>query len=235
MPNSHDYPLLEQIDTPEQLRKLELCQLKQLANELRDYMIRSVSHTGGHLSAGLGTVELTIALHYIYDTPNDRLIWDVGHQSYPHKILTGRRQRFHTLRQKSGLSGFPRRAESPYDTFGVGHSSTSISAALGMALAAHHSATGRRVVAVIGDGAMTAGMAFEALNHAGDLDADLLVVLNDNDMSISNNVGGLSNYLGRILSGKFYATMREAQKRYSRPCHHRSGNWHGAWKNMPRA
>ncbi|MEW6646844.1 MAG: 1-deoxy-D-xylulose-5-phosphate synthase [Pseudomonadota bacterium] len=213
MPSSRAYPLLEQVDTPEQLRQLDVPQLKQLADELRDYMIRSVSHTGGHLSAGLGTVELTIALHYVYDTPNDRLVWDVGHQSYPHKLLTGRRQRFHTLRQKHGLSGFPRREESPYDTFGVGHSSTSISAALGMALAARREAANRKVVAVIGDGAMTAGMAFEALNHAGDLDADLLVVLNDNDMSISPNVGGLSNYLGRILSGKLYSTMREGSKK----------------------
>jgi 1-deoxy-D-xylulose-5-phosphate synthase len=213
MPSSRAYPLLEQVDTPEQLRQLDLAQLRQLADELRDYMVRSVSHTGGHLSAGLGTVELTIALHYVYDTPNDRLVWDVGHQSYPHKILTGRRQRMHTLRQKNGLSGFPRREESPYDTFGVGHSSTSISAALGMALAARREAANRKVVAVIGDGAMTAGMAFEALNHAGDLDADLLVVLNDNDMSISPNVGGLSNYLGRILSGKFYSSMREGSKK----------------------
>ena len=195
MPSSRAYPLLEQVDTPEQLRQLDISQLRQLADELRDYMVRSVSHTGGHLSAGLGTVELTIALHYVYDTPNDRLVWDVGHQSYPHKLLTGRRQRFHTLRQKNGLSGFPRREESPYDTFGVGHSSTSISAALGMALAARREAANRKVVAVIGDGAMTAGMAFEALNHAGDLDADLLVVLNDNDMSISPNVDRKSTRL----------------------------------------
>ncbi len=213
MPSSRAYPLLEQVDTPDQLRQLDPPQLRQLADELRDYMVRSVSHTGGHLSAGLGTVELTIALHYVYDTPNDRLVWDVGHQSYPHKILTGRRQRFNTLRQKNGLSGFPRREESPYDTFGVGHSSTSISAALGMALAARREGTNRKVVAVIGDGAMTAGMAFEALNHAGDLDANLLVVLNDNDMSISPNVGGLSNYLGRILSGKIYSSMREGSKK----------------------
>ncbi len=213
MPTSRHYPLLEQVDTPEQLRELSLPQLRQLAEELRDYMVRSVSHTGGHLAAGLGTVELTIALHYVYATPEDRLVWDVGHQSYPHKMLTGRRERMHTLRQKDGLSGFPRREESPYDTFGVGHSSTSVSAALGMALAARREGVNRKVVAVIGDGAMTAGMAFEALNHAGDLDADLLVVLNDNDMSISPNVGGLSNYLGRILSGKLYSTMREGSKK----------------------
>ncbi len=213
MPSSRSYPLLQTIDDPAQLRQLSVTQLKELAVELRDYMVRSVSHTGGHLAAGLGTVELTIALHYVFHTPEDRLVWDVGHQSYPHKILTGRRDRMETLRQRGGLSGFPRREESPYDTFGVGHSSTSISAALGMALAARREGTNRKVVAVIGDGAMTAGMAFEALNHAGDLDADLLVVLNDNDMSISPNVGGLSNYLGRILSGKLYSTMREGSKK----------------------
>ncbi len=213
MPASRHYPLLDQVDTPEQLRTLSLPQLKQLAAELRDFMVRSVSNTGGHLAAGLGTVELTIALHYVFATPEDRLVWDVGHQSYPHKILTGRRGRMDTLRQKGGLSGFPRREESPYDTFGVGHSSTSISAALGMALAARREGINRKVAAIIGDGAMTAGMAFEALNHAGDLDADLLVILNDNDMSISPNVGGLSNYLGRILSGKLYATMREGSKK----------------------
>ena len=213
MPASRHYPLLEQVDTPEQLRALSLPQLKQLAAELRDFMVRSVSNTGGHLAAGLGTVELTIALHYVFATPEDRLVWDVGHQSYPHKILTGRRGRMDTLRQKGGLSGFPRREESPYDTFGVGHSSTSISAALGMALAARREGINRKVAAIIGDGAMSAGIAFEALNHAGDLDADLLVILNDNDMSISPNVGGLSNYLGRILSGKFYSTMREGSKK----------------------
>src|SRR5512139_641158 len=206
-------PLLERINSPEDLRQLGVCELKQLADELRNFMIASVSRTGGHLSSGLGTVELTIALHHVFNTPTDRLIWDVGHQSYPHKILTGRRDRMTTLRQKDGLSGFPKRDESPYDAFGVGHSSTSISAALGMAIAAQKEGADRKVIAVIGDGAMTAGMAFEALNHAGDLDANLLVILNDNDMSISPNVGGLSNYLARILSGKLYSTMREGSKK----------------------
>jgi len=206
-------PLLERVNSPEDLRQLSIAELKQLADEVRSFMITSVSRTGGHLSSGLGTVELTIALHHVFNTPTDRLIWDVGHQSYPHKILTGRRDRMSTLRQKDGLSGFPKRDESPYDAFGVGHSSTSISAALGMAIAAQKEGADRKVVAVIGDGAMTAGMAFEALNHAGDLDANLLVILNDNDMSISPNVGGLSNYLARILSGKLYSTMREGSKK----------------------
>ncbi|SCZ55087.1 1-deoxy-D-xylulose-5-phosphate synthase [Thiohalomonas denitrificans] len=205
--------LLDRIDYPDQLKELSPPQLKQLAEELRSFMIGSIGRTGGHLSAGLGAVELTIALHYVFDTPEDRIVWDVGHQSYPHKILTGRRKQMSTLRQLNGLAGFPKRDESPYDTFGVGHSSTSVSAALGMALAAQQQHSGRRVVAVIGDGAMTAGMAFEALNHAGDLDANLLVVLNDNEMSISPNVGGLSNYLARMLSGKFYSTMREGSKK----------------------
>ncbi|MGD8407879.1 MAG: 1-deoxy-D-xylulose-5-phosphate synthase [Thiohalophilus sp.] len=207
------YPLLHKIDLPSDLRELEQPQLVPLAEELRRFLIESVSRTGGHLAASLGTIELTLALHYVYDTPEDRLVWDVGHQSYPHKILTGRRDRMASLRQKDGLSGFPRREESEYDTFGVGHSSTSISAALGMALAARQQQSERRVVAVIGDGALTAGMAFEALNHAGDMDANLLVILNDNDMSISPNVGGLSNHLARILSGKLYASMREGSKK----------------------
>ncbi len=206
-------PLLETIDDPVQLRQLDLNQLKQLAGELREFMVQSVGKTGGHLASGLGTVELTIALHYVYDTPEDRLVWDVGHQSYPHKILTGRRQMMSTLRKLHGLSGFTKRDESPYDTFGTGHSSTSIGAALGMAIAAQKEQSDRKVVAVIGDGALTAGMAFEALNHAGDLDANLLVVLNDNDMSISPNVGGLSNYLARMLSGKLYSTMRQGSKK----------------------
>jgi 1-deoxy-D-xylulose-5-phosphate synthase len=213
MPETHPTPLLETINDPQQLRELTLQQLKQLAGELREFMVESVGKTGGHLSSGLGTVELTIALHYVYNTPEDRLVWDVGHQSYPHKILTGRRQMMSTLRQLHGLAGFPKREESPYDTFGTGHSSTSISAALGMAIAAQKEQSGRKVVAVIGDGAMTAGMAFEALNHAGDLDANLLVVLNDNDMSISPNVGGMSNYLARLLSGKLYSTMRQGSKK----------------------
>ncbi len=207
------YPLLRSIDSPADLRHLSESQLTVLAQELRAFLIESVSRTGGHLAAGLGTVELTIALHYVFDTPNDRLVWDVGHQTYPHKILTGRRERMSTLRKSHGLAGFPKRDESPYDTFGVGHSSTSISAALGMALAARQQKIPRQVVAVIGDGALTAGMAFEALNHAGDLDANLLVILNDNDMSISPNVGGMSNYLARVLSSKVYSTVREGSKK----------------------
>jgi len=207
------YSLLESIDLPADVRALEPAKLAQLASELRAFLIESVSQTGGHLSAGLGTIELTIALHYVYNTPQDRLIWDVGHQSYAHKILTGRRLAMSTLRQLDGLAGFPKRNESPYDTFGVGHSSTSISAALGMAIAAARQKQSHKVVAVIGDGAMTAGMAFEALNHAGSLESDLLVVLNDNDMSISPNVGGMSNYLAKILSGRFYATFKEGSKK----------------------
>ncbi|MCG6935934.1 MAG: 1-deoxy-D-xylulose-5-phosphate synthase [Proteobacteria bacterium] len=213
MPDAPLHPLLDTIDDPSQLRDLSVPELVQLAAEVRGFLIQTVSETGGHLSAGLGTVELTLALHHVFDTPEDRLVWDVGHQSYPHKILTGRRQLMGSLRQQGGLSGFPNRGESPYDTFGVGHSSTSISAALGMAIAARQQGSDRRVVAVIGDGALTAGMAFEALNHAGDLDANLLVVLNDNDMSISANVGGLSNYLAKILSGKLYSSMRQGSKK----------------------
>lgn len=206
-------PLLNNIITPEQLRELSPQQLPQVAEELRHFLLDSVSKTGGHLSSGLGAIELTIALHYVFNTPNDRLVWDVGHQSYPHKILTGRRGQMSTIRQHGGLSGFPKRTESPYDAFGVGHSSTSISAALGMAIAAKQINSDRKSVAIIGDGAMTAGMAFEALNHAGDLDANLLVILNDNEMSISPNVGGLSNYLAKVLSGKFYSSMREGSKK----------------------
>jgi len=213
MPEPTDFPLLNQIDDPASLRALSLAELKTLSAELRQFLIQSVSKTGGHLAAGLGTVELTIALHYVYNTPDDRLVWDVGHQSYPHKILTGRRERMPSLRIKEGLCGFPSRSESEYDAFGVGHSSTSISAALGMALAAARTDSPRRAVAIIGDGALTAGMAFEALNHAGDLDNDLLVVLNDNDMSISPNVGGLSNHLARMLSGRMYSTVREGSKK----------------------
>ncbi|HFC53170.1 MAG TPA: 1-deoxy-D-xylulose-5-phosphate synthase, partial [Gammaproteobacteria bacterium] len=212
MSGDDTYPLLDTIETPEQLRQLPAEDLPQLAGELRRFLIHSVAQTGGHLSAGLGTVELAIALHYVYDTPEDRLIWDVGHQSYPHKILTGRRRLMPTLRQQGGLSGFPKRSESPYDSFGTGHSSTSISAALGMALAARQEGSHRQVAAVIGDGAMTGGMAFEALNHAGHLKANMLVILNDNEMSISPNVGGMHNYLARILSGKFYSTMRDGSK-----------------------
>lgn len=212
MKSEASYPLLESVDLPSDLRELDEAQLPALADELRQFLIQSVSKTGGHLAAGLGTVELTLALHYIYDTPNDRLVWDVGHQTYPHKILTGRRNAMHTLRQQGGLSGFPKRDESEYDTFGVGHSSTSISAALGMAVASARKEQGNKVVAIIGDGALSAGMAFEALNNAGDADADLLVILNDNDMSISDNVGAMSNYLTRILSGKVYTSMREGSK-----------------------
>jgi 1-deoxy-D-xylulose-5-phosphate synthase len=207
------YPLLEAIETPADLRRLQLGQLTQLAEELRQFLIHSVATRGGHFAAGLGTVELTIALHYVFDTPYDRLVWDVGHQAYPHKVLTGRRRQLHTIKQPEGLAPFPTRSESEYDTFGVGHSSTSISAALGMAVAAAQRKEGRRVVAIIGDGALTAGMAFEALNHAGSSPTDLLTVLNDNDMSISENVGALSNYLARALSGRMYSHLRERGKK----------------------
>ncbi len=208
----HRHPLLHSIDHPSDLRNLAEAQLPQLAGELRSFLIDCVAQTGGHLAAGLGVVELTIALHYCFDTPWDRLVWDVGHQAYPHKILTGRRDRMCTMRQEGGLSGFPKRCESEFDTFGVGHSSTSISAAAGMALAARARGERRQVVAVIGDGALSGGMAFEALNHAGALDVDLMVVLNDNKMSISPPVGAISNHLSRLLSGKLYTTVREGSK-----------------------
>jgi len=204
-------PVLDRAATPEQLRRLGEAELEELANELRQELLYSVGRTGGHFGAGLGVIELTIALHYV--TPDDRLVWDVGHQAYPHKILTGRRERMGTLRQKDGLAAFPRRVESEYDTFGVGHSSTSISAALGMAVAARLKGEQRKSIAVIGDGALTAGMAFEALNHAPEVGANMLVVLNDNDMSISRNVGGLSNYLAKILSSRTYSSMREGSKK----------------------
>jgi 1-deoxy-D-xylulose-5-phosphate synthase len=207
------YPLLRTINSPADLRKLPAAKLTELANELRQFLIHSVATRGGHFAAGLGTVELTIALHYVFNTPDDRLVWDVGHQAYPHKVLTGRREQLHTIKQDGGLAPFPARSESEYDTFGVGHSSTSISAALGMAVASAQRGDSRRVVAIIGDGALTAGMAFEALNHAGSLPADLLIVLNDNDMSISENVGALSNYLARALSGKMYSHLRESGKK----------------------
>ncbi len=210
------YPLLDSIDTPADLRRLPQPKLAQLASELREFLIQSVSTRGGHFAAGLGTVELTIALHYVFNTPDDRLVWDVGHQAYPHKVLTGRRAELHTIKQPNGLAPFPTRSESVYDTFGVGHSSTSISAALGMAIAAAKRGEGRRAVAIIGDGALTAGMAFEALNHAGNSPADLLIILNDNDMSISENVGALSNYLARALSGRMYAHLREGGKKVLR-------------------
>ncbi len=204
--------LLESIADPTDLRRLTRQQLPQLADELRAFVLDSVAHTGGHLSSNLGTVELTIALHYVFNTPHDRLVWDVGHQTYPHKILTGRRQRMETLRQLGGLSGFPLRTESAYDAFGTAHSSTSISAALGMALAARRKGEDRKAVAIIGDGAMTAGMAFEALNNAGVADCDLLVILNDNDMSISPPVGALNRYLAQLMSGQFYAAAKNVGK-----------------------
>jgi 1-deoxy-D-xylulose-5-phosphate synthase len=206
------YPLLSRIDAPADLRALNRDELGQLAEEVRAFLIDCVSRTGGHLAAGLGVVELTIALHYVFDTPHDRLVWDVGHQAYPHKILTGRRDRMLRMRQKGGLSGFPKRHESEYDTFGVGHSSTSISAALGMAIATKLKGERRQVIAVIGDGALGAGMAFEALNHGGPLDPDVLVILNDNEMSISPPVGAISRHLAKLLSGRFYTRMREGSK-----------------------
>ncbi len=206
-------PLLSSIDSPLQLRQLDRKQLAELAQELRLFLIDSVAKTGGHLASNLGVVELTIALHYVFNTPDDRLVWDVGHQTYPHKILTGRREQMQSLRKAKGIAGFPRRSESEYDTFGTGHSSTSISAALGMAVAAQKAGLERRSVAIIGDGAMTAGMAFEALNNAGDMDANLLVILNDNDMSISNNVGALNNYLTKLLSSRFYDKVRSSGKK----------------------
>ncbi len=206
-------PLLDRIEMPDQLRLLQNDQLPQLARELRSFLLWSVGQTGGHFGAGLGVLELTVALHYVFNTPEDRLVWDVGHQAYPHKILTGRRTRMWSIRKQSGLAGFPKRAESPYDTFGVGHASTSISAALGMAIAARMQHIPRKSIAIIGDGAMTAGMAFEALNHAGHIRADLLVILNDNDMSISHNVGGLSNYFAKLLASRTYNQVRDSSKR----------------------
>ncbi len=206
-------PLLDQVNSPSDLRQLDEKQLPELAQQLREFMLYSVGQTGGHFGAGLGVVELTIALHYCYNTPEDRLVWDVGHQTYPHKILTGRREQMLSMRQENGLSGFPKRAESEFDTFGVGHSSTSISAALGMSLGAEMDDSGRKNVAVIGDGAMTAGMAFEALNHAAHTETDMLVVLNDNNMSISRNVGGLANYFSKVWASKLYTNFREGSKK----------------------
>ena len=208
-----DTPLLDKVNNPTELKLLEIGQLSQLAEELRAFLLYSVGKTGGHFGAGLGVVELTIALHYIFDTPNDKLVWDVGHQAYPHKILTGRRDQMLTMRQAGGLAAFPNRGESEYDTFGVGHSSTSISAALGMMVAAKVQGKEQHSIAVIGDGAMTAGMAFEALNHAGHLDDNILVILNDNNMSISNNVGGLSSYFARMWASKPYNFIRTGSKR----------------------
>ena len=206
------YSLLDTIDSPTALRRLPLESLPELARELRTFVLTSVAQTGGHLSSNLGTVELTIALHYVFDTPRDRIVWDVGHQTYAHKILTGRRAEMSRLRMAGGPSGFPRRSESEYDTFGTAHSSTSISAALGMAIAAKRNADGRSVIAVIGDGAMSAGMAFEALNNAGIAGADLLVILNDNEMSISEPVGALNGYLARLLASRFYNSVRRGSK-----------------------
>lgn len=207
------YPLLMALDDPSDLRECSEDQLQQVCDETRQFLIDTVSKIGGHLAAGLGTVELTTALHYVFNTPNDRLVWDIGHQAYPHKILTGRRDRLHTIRQTDGLSGFLKRGESEYDTFGAGHSSTSISAALGMAVAAAQLKIDREVVAIIGDGALTAGMAFEALNNAGDMDANILVILNDNDMSISPNVGALKNYLTRLMTGPTVTSVRKGTKK----------------------
>ncbi len=205
--------LLDNINCPNDVRQLEKNQLKTLCKELREFLTKSVSVSGGHFSAGLGTVELTVALHYVFDTPNDKLVWDVGHQAYPHKILTGRKDRMTTIRSKDGVSAFPNRSESEYDAFGVGHSSTSISAALGMAIAANLKGEDRQMVAIIGDGSITGGMAYEAMNHAGAIDANLLVILNDNDMSISPPVGAMSNYLTKILSSRLYSSMREESKK----------------------
>lgn len=207
------YPLLMTLDSPSDLRQCSEAQLQQVCDETRQFLIDTVAKIGGHLAAGLGTVELTTALHYVFNTPEDRLVWDIGHQAYPHKILTGRRDQLHTIRQADGLSGFLKRSESDYDTFGAGHSSTSISAALGMAVAAAQQGTNREVVAVIGDGALTAGMAFEALNNAGDMDANILVILNDNDMSISPNVGALKNYLTRLMTGPTITSVRKGTKK----------------------
>ncbi|MCQ8879113.1 1-deoxy-D-xylulose-5-phosphate synthase [Pseudoalteromonas shioyasakiensis] len=211
--DSSKYPLLGLVDEPAQLRDLAQHKLPVLSDELRNYLLNSVSQSSGHLASGLGTVELTVALHYVYNTPEDRIVWDVGHQAYPHKILTGRRDQMHTIRQKDGLHPFPYRDESAYDTFSVGHSSTSISAALGMSIAAQKEGKGRKTVAVIGDGAITAGMAFEAMNHLGDVKSDMLIILNDNEMSISENVGALTNHFARILSGSFYTNIREGSKK----------------------
>ena len=210
---SGHYPLLKGITSPDDVKKLKKSQLKALAKELREFLTQSVSVSGGHFSAGLGTVELTVALHYVFNTPDDQLVWDVGHQAYPHKILTGRKDRMTTIRTRDGICAFPNRAESEYDAFGVGHSSTSISAALGMAIAAQLKGEHKHMTAIIGDGSITGGMAFEAMNHAGAIDANLLVILNDNDMSISPNVGAMNNYLTKILSSKLYSSVREESKK----------------------
>ena len=232
------YPLLSSIPTPDLLRKLPEADLPKVADELRAYLIETVSQVGGHFGAGLGVVELTVALHYLYKTPEDRVVWDVGHQTYPHKILTGRAGSIHTVKTKHGIAPFPRREESPYDTFGVGHSSTSISAALGMAVASQRQGDDRQVVAVIGDGAMTAGMAFEALNHAGGMDPepDFLVILNDNQMSISENVGGLTKMLGKMMASRTLNAVREGGKKIlgdkNKPAAKFVRRWEEHWKGM---
>ena len=214
MPNAPEsFALLRSLNSPADLRAQPETRLGEICGELRDSLIKTVATRGGHFAAGLGTVELTVALHYVFETPRDRLVWDVGHQAYPHKVLTGRRDQLDTIKQQGGLAPFPSRAESEYDTFGVGHSSTSISAALGMAVAAELAKDDRKVVAIIGDGAMTAGMAWEALFNAGARKTNLLVVLNDNDMSISENVGALSNYFAKVLSGRMYSTLRSGGKK----------------------
>ena len=210
---SNRFPLLSRIESPVDLRSLPQSELPEVVRELRRFLIESVSESTGHFAAGLGAVELSVALHYLYDTPEDRIVWDVGHQAYPHKILSGRRDRMSTVRKWRGLAPFPRRAESPFDTFGVGHAGTSVGAALGMAIGARQSGSSRRVVAVIGDGGLTCGMALEALNHAGDIDPDLLVILNDNEMSISPNVGALTKRFAQVLSGKLYTSVREGGKK----------------------
>ena len=213
MTNSDEYPLLDSISSPADVRKLSKTQLESLSDEVRRYLTHTVSLSGGHFSAGLGTVELTVALHYVFNTPIDKLVWDVGHQAYPHKILTGRKDKMPTIRTKGGICAFPKRSESEYDAFGVGHSSTSISAALGMAIAAKQKGDNKRMVAIIGDGSITGGMAFEAMNHAGVVDANLLVILNDNNMAISPNVGAMNNYFTRVISSKLYSSVREESKK----------------------
>ena len=232
------YPRLSRITVPADLRQFPEAELPAIAEELRAYLIETVSQVGGHFGAGLGVIELTVALHYLYDTPNDRLVWDVGHQCYPHKILTGRRDRIHTVKKQGGIAPFPKRDESEYDSFGVGHSSTSISAALGMAIALQRAGDERHVIAVIGDGAMTAGMAYEALNHAGGMEPEpnLLVILNDNRMSISENVGGLTKMLGRMMSSRAMNAMREGGKKLlgdkKKPTARFVRRWEEHWKGM---
>jgi len=238
MIDSTRYPRLSRIEVPADLRRFGEDELPAIATELRAYLIESVGRSGGHFGAGLGVIELTVALHYLYTTPDDRIVWDVGHQCYPHKILTGRRDTIHTVKQRDGVAPFPKREESEYDTFGVGHSSTSISAALGMAIANAQAGNGRKVVAVIGDGAMTAGMAYEALNHAGGMEPepDLLVILNDNRMSISENVGGLTKMLGRMTGSKTLNAIREGGKKLlgdkNNPTAKFVRRWEEHWKGM---